>query len=54
MVNKEEARNAWKTVMAFSMSNAGKSAFSKNDVTIGLQNAIMTLNEYFTEGNNND
>lgn len=54
MVSKEEAKNAWQVVISFSIARQNQQSFSKDDITISLQNAILTLNKYFMETSNED
>lgn len=48
-ITKEQAKKAWKAITAYSMSNISKTTFKREDVTIGLQEAVQILEKYFSE-----
>lgn len=49
MVTKEDAKKAWQVIMTFSIANSDRQSVSKDDIGRSLQNAIITLNDYFTQ-----
>ena len=49
MITKAEAKQAWQTITVYSMQHTSKS-FSVDDITYKVQNAVMLLNEYFNQG----
>lgn len=49
MVTKKDAKAAWQTILAFSAAHNSKTSFSAADITKTMQDAIVILNDYFTE-----
>lgn len=49
MVTKEEAKQAWETIKSFSSQHLSKTV-STDDITYKMQVAVITINEYFKQG----
>lgn len=54
MVTKSEARAAWHTFLMFGMSNSHKTTFTKDDLTKRMTDAVVILNDYFKEADEDE